>query len=165
MCNLINAYKHVYQNKYKNCGERVYPLSRLIRVYCNKYHRSPLTMTGPDSAVMCNLISTHTQKHTPTLTQRTLCLPWSAWKSSCSLALRLQAEIRPPTTTCRSRTTGLKDARRFVLLVGSEILMTSATSGGQPISIDDRPSQPTSKSTVQRGTMSEPGRSPGSGII
>ena len=54
--------------------ESVSPLAGLVRGFGNKYHRSlrwedqcewhrMTRMTGPDCAVMCNLINTHT--HTP----------------------------------------------------------------------------------------------------
>ena len=82
MCNLKNTHSHTHnkeagggaqgaQGSSKICTSResVSPLSRLIRGFRNKYdwqcewHR--LTrMTGPDCAVMFNLINTNTHTHT-----------------------------------------------------------------------------------------------------
>ena len=59
----------------KNCRESVLHLSRLIRGFCNKYHRSLLgedqcewhvmkRMIGPDCAIMYSLINPNKYIHT-----------------------------------------------------------------------------------------------------
>ena len=86
MCNLINTHSHTHnkeagggaqgaQGSSKICTSResVSPLSRLIRGFRNKYHRQCewhriTRMTGPDCAVMLNLINTNT--HTLAFDQR-----------------------------------------------------------------------------------------------
>ena len=70
MCNLINIHTHI--NTYIHTYIHTY-MSRLIRGFRNKYQVSLIPpwedqcewhrmtrMTGPDSAVMCNLINMHT---------------------------------------------------------------------------------------------------------
>ena len=83
MCNLINTHTQCTQGSSRNCTcrESVSPLSRLVRGFRNKYHCSPLAwedqrewhimtrMTGPDCAVMSNLINAHTHTHTHTHTK------------------------------------------------------------------------------------------------
>ena len=54
MCNLINTHTHTHTHWENQC----------------KWHRVT-KMTGPDCAVMCNLINTHTHTHTHTHTQHT----------------------------------------------------------------------------------------------